>query len=279
MKVVPEIPTVSLSLANLPEIVQCGLCVHGARAVESFTQHGLWSLHVYHYAGTLTVNGTAFPYGPGWASLLPPECEGTWGFPAHAPHYYAHFRTPNRGLPATPMPMLRNLRENGARFSRAMEELVAFFQADRMRAHVRLWDLLFGFADGHENETSGHSTSTPVQIAISIIRNAGSAKLNVANIAKQMGVSHNHLTRLFKRQFGCGVGDYIRNERVTRAKQLLSETRLPMKSIAYECGFASLQLLNKAIRAATGHTPTDLRNGIAAAPGSPSPGADPDTND
>lgn len=80
-------------------------------------------------------------------------------------------------------------------------------------------------------------------------------------MARQMGVSHNQLTLLFQKQFGCGVREFIRRERVGKARELLTRSRLPVKSIAIECGFPDLQHFNKVIRSDTGHSPRQIRAG------------------
>ena len=134
----PTVPPGSVCLSTLPEIVQCGLCVHGAKVAETHTLPELWSLHVYHYKGGLSVDGVRQAFAPGWASLLPPGAEGKWEFPAQAPHYYAHFRLPGVSGPLVAVPLLRDLGAVADRFSQSMEEMVGFFPDQPLRAAVRL---------------------------------------------------------------------------------------------------------------------------------------------
>ena len=51
----------------------------------------------------------------------------------------------------------------------------------------------------------------------------------------------------------------IHRVRIERAKELLSDTDLPIKWIAQESGFKSPQYLTRMFRAATGATPADFR--------------------
>lgn len=258
------IPFHQLPLENMPVLIQAGLCLHGARAVESHCQRGLWSLHAYHYSGTLHVTGTTHAFQPGWVSLIPPGVDAEWHFPPHAPHYYAHFKA-SRSVVGTPVLLLIDLVTRSVRFCELLDEMVACFPEEPRRASVRLWDLLFQLA-APVSETRESAPFHPhLQIALSLIRNNPSEKLLVAAMARKMGVSSNHLTQIFQRQFGCGVRQYIRKERINRACELLRQTSLQVKSIAIECGFGDLQYFNKVIRKATGASPREYRQRSRAA--------------
>lgn len=252
------IPSVMFPLDAMPELIQCGLCTHGVRAMETFCQQGLWSLHVYHYAGRLRFRGRWLSFQPGWASLLPPDEDVTWSFPPHAPHYYAHFRQRNARVSGIRLPVLQQLGMRRDRFDLAIGEMVRFFPETGTRAHVRLWDLLHRYADPDKSDEPADNLHPAVQIAISVIRNSPSERLLVSDIARRMGVSHNQLTLLFQKHLGCGVREYIRRERIERACRQLRETRLPVKTIAADCGFPDLHYFNKIIRAATGQSPSTL---------------------
>lgn len=242
----------------MPVLVQAGLCLHGTRAVETHCQHGLWSLHAYHYAGRLTVGGSSYSFQPGWLSLIPPGQDAEWQFPQHAPHYYAHFKA-EKAPETTPTLLLRDLGRRSVSFGAQFDTIVGFLPHQPTRANVRLWDLLFQLAEETDMEGPPARFHPHLQIALSVIRNHPSDKLLVGPMARQMGVCANHLTQLFKHQFGCGVREYIQRERIGRACELLRETRLQVKSIAIECGFPDLQYFNKIIRRATGVSPTEYR--------------------
>lgn len=249
-------------LDSRPAIAQCGLCLHGSRAKESFCMRGLWSLHAYHYHGEIQIQNRTFPFRAGSASLIPPETTVEWHFPSHAPHYYVHFEEGVSDAARIPMPLLTDLGNRFDRFSEQLEELLHFHGHDRPRAEVRLWDLLYQL----DNERVPQHAETPLhpnlQIAMSIIRSRQSEPLLVGDIARQMGVSHNHLTQIFQAHFGCGAREFIQRDRISRACHLLSHSSLPIKSIAIETGLPDLQYFNKLIRQATGRSPRAYREGI-----------------
>ena len=254
----PKISSCPVSLESMPVLVQAGLSLHGARAVEIHCQRGLWSLHAYHYTGRLSVGGELYAFQPGWVSLIPPGLDAEWQFPQHAPHYYAHFKA-EKAKGAKPTLLLRDLGTRSVSFGALMDAITGFLPYQPTRANVRLWDLLFQLAEETDVEGSPARFHPHLQIALSLIRNHPSDKLLVGRMARQMGVCANHLTQLFKHQFGCGAREYIQRERINRACQLLRETRLQVKSIAIECGFPDLQYFNKIIRRTSGVSPTEYR--------------------
>ncbi len=255
----PELPSHHFPLESMPRLVQAGLSLHGVKASESFRQDGLWSLHAYHYEGALKIDGTTYRFLPGWISLIPPDIEVEWQFPQHAPHYYAHFRTGSARRSPTRIPLLRNLGDQGESFGALFENMTRLASAHPRHANVRLWDLLHQMAEDSATLHAESHLHPSLQIALSLIRNTPSEKLLIGDMARRMGVSHNHLTLLFQKQLGCGAREYIRSERIKRARELLTHSRLQIKSIAIECGFPDLAYFNKVIRASTGRSPTELR--------------------
>lgn len=259
-----EPPSFFFPLGSMPRLVQSGLCLHGARSVESFRQRGLWSLHAYHYKGEFKMEKTMYQFLPGWVSLIPPNFEVEWHFPQHAPHYYAHFRagvsTKREGISIR---ILRDLGRKSSYFGTMFEDLFQFTSPNSTKANVRLWDLLFQLTEPTTTINAPLRYHPSLQIALSMIRNTPSDKLLVGEMARQMGVSHNHLTQLFQRHFGCGTREYIWRERIKRACDLLTGSKLQVKSVAIECGFPDLQYFNKVIRRATGYAPTVFRTKMA----------------
>lgn len=78
-------------------------------------------------------------------------------------------------------------------------------------------------------------------------------------IAKQLGVSTNYLTRLFKRQLGLTPAQYITGLRINKAAELLGQTKKGILEISYMTGFKSLSNFYKCFREKTGHTPKEHR--------------------
>jgi AraC-like DNA-binding protein len=248
------IPFIRFPLTAMPEIVQCGLCLHGGRAVETHRQLGLWSLHFYHYDGTLEFQGSNCHFRAGWVSLLPPGESVTWHFPPHAVHHYAHFRSNGSRRTGVRVPILAR-----TAIETEIDAMVGFHQTNPPRANVRLWDILHTYADRAPEPAIPGKLHPHLQIALSIIRNEPATSHSTSGIAARIGVSRNHLAALFHAEFGTGLREFVTRDRVARALDLLETTTLPVKAVAIECGLPDLQHFNKLVRAATGAAPTIYR--------------------
>ena len=146
-----------------------------------------------------------------------------------------------------------------SRFCGQFEEMIQFHSHDPERAAVRLWDLLHQMRREPTGSRPQEALHPHLQIALSMIRSRQSEKIRVGQVARAMGVSHNHLTGLFQKRFGCGAIRYIQRERLARACHPLAHSSLAAKSIAIEIGIPDLHYFNKLIRQATGRSPRNYR--------------------
>ena len=89
----------------------------------------------------------------------------------------------------------------------------------------------------------------------------------VERLAARMGVSDRHVRRIFEAQFGVSPLQYLQTRRLLCAKQLLTDTDLPMTQIALTSGFASLRRFNAAFVTHYKLNPTALRRAGAAIDG------------
>lgn len=78
---------------------------------------------------------------------------------------------------------------------------------------------------------------------------------------KQLNVSRNHLTRLFRQQFGLTPTGYLNRLRIARAADLLSQGTMTSLDIAVSCGFESLPSFYACFKRHYGLTPSEYRRG------------------
>ncbi|WAP68338.1 GlxA family transcriptional regulator [Jiella pelagia] len=94
-----------------------------------------------------------------------------------------------------------------------------------------------------------------------------------AELARLAGVSPRQLQRLFASHLGRGIVDVSQEIRLAEAMRLLRQSPLSIAEIAVATGFANASHFARAVRAATGQTPTALRKAGTFLPvESPSPG-------
>lgn len=92
--------------------------------------------------------------------------------------------------------------------------------------------------------------------------------LGVARLAQRLGVSDRHLRRIFEAALGVSPLQYLQTRRLLLAKQLLTDTRLPVTQVALSSGFVSVRRFNAAFATHYGLNPSQLRRaGAPAAPG------------
>lgn len=117
-----------------------------------------------------------------------------------------------------------------------------------------------------ENEAvharSGRARAVKRAIA-HIDTNIGS-NLEVFELAKAAGLSMFHFCRVFKRETGLSVHQFVLERRLACARQMLLGTNEKIASIALECGFSSQSHLTTAFRKRYAVTPRAFRNAIGA---------------
>ena len=83
--------------------------------------------------------------------------------------------------------------------------------------------------------------------------------LRLADVARAVDRSEEHVVREFRRQRGTTVFTHLRRLRVERAKYLLLCTGHPVGRVAGETGFATLAHFSRCFRQDTGVSPSDYR--------------------
>ncbi len=84
--------------------------------------------------------------------------------------------------------------------------------------------------------------------------------LRIPDMAARAGMSPRNFTRLFAAELGTTPASYLEGVRCERAKALLLDCDLPLKAIAFRCGFTSDEQLRKAFLRRFSLTPRDYRD-------------------
>lgn len=79
------------------------------------------------------------------------------------------------------------------------------------------------------------------------------------DIASHVNMNPDYLTRIFKKETGLTISDYILQERVELAKEMLVKTDLPIGSIAASVGYNNFSHFSKMFKKATAINPQDYR--------------------
>ena len=251
-----------IPLSAKPTVRQIASYTLGQRPVERWRRLNFWAIHLYRQEAVFIVDGQAFPIRARSVSITPPVVDLEYRIPGPLDYLYAHFVFPQGPHAETPIPVVAELGKDFEKMYEALEVAMSAFPAQPARADARLWDVLWQLAERATAPRSqgGLGGQHPaVRQALRLIEQRLGGAIRVAELAAEVGLSQNHLTRLFRAAIGNTILGYVRRRRVERARHLLTQTTLPIKAIAAEVNFSDLHQFNKAIRRELGVSPRECR--------------------
>ncbi len=244
-------------LSSPPDLITLSRAVHGQSVIrEGFLLPDYWMLHFYDYRGRLRIGDSEFVIEPGSASIAPANENVVFEYEGISKHLYAHFRVKSRGA-VTPQFWLPEPRVDALR--NHLEAALYFRDTDPRRADARLWDVLLGLDTLKRQPDMVSSDEQVIEAGIRRIEAGIAGPLRIAEIARDIGISSNTLTRVFRRRLKLSPVAYLRKCRINRALDLLLHSDLPVKAIACSVGLPDLQHFNKVIRKETGRGPRAWR--------------------
>jgi AraC family transcriptional regulator len=86
--------------------------------------------------------------------------------------------------------------------------------------------------------------------------------VTLADIAAEAGTHPVHVAAVFRRYFGCSIGEYIRKCRVEFAASRLARRGMALADIAAEAGFADQSHFTRIFKRLTGLTPAAFRRSL-----------------
>ncbi len=102
-------------------------------------------------------------------------------------------------------------------------------------------------------------TRAQLQQAIDYIQTHQNRDLSLAELASVINISPTYFASLFKQATGISPHQYVIQQRVERAKVMLSKTNLTIADIALKVGFSSQSHLTQQFKRFTGLTPKQVR--------------------
>lgn len=119
------------------------------------------------------------------------------------------------------------------------------------------WDLLCALSDHRAAE--GDPEAELAEAAIALMRERLGEDLGVAGLARVLGVSREHLSRIFRQRTGLPPAAWLRRARIEQAVRQLRSPGARIGEVALACGFKTASHFVTAFRAATGRTPGAYR--------------------
>jgi AraC-like DNA-binding protein/quercetin dioxygenase-like cupin family protein len=103
-----------------------------------------------------------------------------------------------------------------------------------------------------------------VTAGLDFLVNSYTSKISVEDVARHIGLSPRHFSRLFSQEMGLTVQDYLSIFRIKKAKDMLHNSELDITQIAYSLGFNSSQYFTTWFKRVEHVTPKQYRNTIRA---------------
>lgn len=101
-----------------------------------------------------------------------------------------------------------------------------------------------------------------IEKACAYIRAHLAEDLSLERVCAAVFLSKSYLCQIFKSLLGCTFGEYVKQQRILRARTLLASTGQSIEEIAAACGFASPTYFATVFKSAVGMTPSTFRQSL-----------------
>ena len=206
----------------------------------------------------LQLSETHHELSEGDSILIPPHQHFVGkGCSADAVIWVLHFQEDKESAKANRRIRLFRHRANGPFSAALLTEI-----AEVWRAKPRPGAYLTSLANTlltRLNVPESHSVSTRQKRSRLIREQEQIAPERVSGLARLAGFCDSHYRALFREAFGETPRSYLRATKMNEARDLLRETRMPIKDIATRVGYGDTVAFHRAFTAMTGCTPARYR--------------------
>ncbi|RKI30306.1 helix-turn-helix domain-containing protein [bacterium 1xD8-6] len=106
----------------------------------------------------------------------------------------------------------------------------------------------------------GAAVSKPVVICMDFIYSHLNTRITVQTLSEYTGLSSSYLSRLFKKELGISISDYILEKKIEKSENLLKYSDYSLIDIANYLAFSSQSHFIQTFKKAVGLTPNKYRN-------------------
>jgi len=114
-----------------------------------------------------------------------------------------------------------------------------------------------------EESTLTANQKTLVREIMEYIQNNYNIPIRTSEIASNLFFNRNYVSKLFKKETGRSIHEFVREIRMQEACRLLATTRMPVADIARACGFLDLKTFYQFFKKYTGITPKGYRDSVS----------------
>ncbi|MDA3963549.1 MAG: AraC family transcriptional regulator [Planctomycetota bacterium] len=244
-----------------------GLCqaqggIHPGRVLDAWVL-----LFVREQALDMEMDGEAYRVEPDQVLLLPAGIRhrGTAPYPDGLQFYWLHFWVDESEAAAIwDVPLYSTVARPHILLA-VMRRLLDDQQSGRLDASptlgtVQLLHILAELDAGHHDPSGLPSSALHLaRQAAELIRARHAYDCSTASIARELGVHGDHLGRVFKQVYGCGLIEQLNRHRIDRAASLFIETTDAIDAIASAVGVTDHSYFRRLFRRYRGMTPSAFR--------------------
>lgn len=114
---------------------------------------------------------------------------------------------------------------------------------------------------GEESAKRGRLSMAQVRLLHDYVNDRSGPAPSISELAQQCSMGRRRFMALFRATTGQTVRTWVDVQRMEKARRLLTGTKLPLKVIAFDLGFANQGVFSTAFKRMTGMSPSEYRNG------------------
>ena len=146
----------------------------------------------------------------------------------------------------------------------ALERIYNMFHVDKRINEAliskNITSILTEFLVSEQPEEGVPEHSSRIEGVLSYISEHIDQPLTLEYLAQRVSLSPFYFSRVFRKETGYTLREYLINARINAARFYLRTTQLSLKEIAYRCGYGSDSTFCTTFKRVTGMTPLEYRN-------------------
>ena len=148
--------------------------------------------------------------------------------------------------------------------SRGLERIYSMFHVEKRINEVliskNIMSVLSEFLLYEQPHEGVPEHSVRIEELLSYINENIDQQLTLESLAQRVSLSPFYFSRVFKKETGYTLREYLTNTRINAARFYLRSTELSLKEITYRCGYGSDSTFCTTFKRITGMTPLEYRN-------------------
>ncbi len=112
------------------------------------------------------------------------------------------------------------------------------------------------------HHTISQSRFSYIHKAIAYIKDNLDQNLSLLQVAKFVHLNPNHFSEVFKRETGCTYLEFVTQERMRKAVEILTSTESKVSEVARRVGYEDIKYFTQQFKKHTGQTPSEYRASI-----------------